>query len=194
MSENALAWPKWTWFAIGVITLSAIPLFLAFSHVLTGAAFLVAMFAWAVVYTVYVFVCSARLKADRLGPAMRRYRRRLAVALVSYFVVLMGSIYLLQGVKLSGPLLWLVAAAPALPILGVLAVMGLYLKEEPDEFERAVHVEAMVWGLGVVLAVTTVWGFLSNASVVPAPPLFLVFPLFCLAWGLSQPLIRGRYQ
>lgn len=194
MSENAPAWPKWTWFAIGVITLSMIPLFLAFSHVLTGAAFPVAMFAWAVVYTVYVFVCSARLKADRLGPAMRRYRRRLAVALVSYFVVLMGSIYLLQGVKLSGPLLWLVAAAPALPILGVLVVMGLYLKEEPDEFERAVHVEAMVWGLGVVLAVTTVWGFLSNASVVPAPPLFLVFPLFCLAWGLSQPLIRRRYQ
>ena len=52
----------------------------------------------------------------------------------------------------------------------------------------------MLWGLGAVLGVCTVWGFLSNAGVVPAPPLFLVFPLFCLAWGASQPFIRRRYQ
>jgi hypothetical protein len=136
----------------------------------------------------------ARLKANRIGPVMKRYRRRLAVAMIAYCVVLIGSLSLLRGGKLVGPLLWIVAAAPAIPILGVLAVMGLYLKEEPDEFERAVQVEAMLWGLGAVLAVTTVWGFLSNAGVVPAPPLFLVFPLFCLSWGISQPFIRRRYQ
>ncbi len=48
--------------------------------------------------------------------------------------------------------------------------------------------------VGAVLGVSTVWGFLSNAGVVPSPPLFLVFPLFCLAWGFSQPIIRRRYQ
>lgn len=194
MTEEKPTWPKWALFALGAIALSAIPFALAFTHVVRGVALPIALFVWFVVYLAYVFFGTARLKAGRIGPVMQRYRRRLSIALMTYCVVLMGSIYLLHRVDLSGPLLWLVAAAPAAPILAVLAVMGLYLKEEPDEFERAVHVEAMLWGLGVVLAVTTVWGFLSNADVVPAPPLFLVFPLFCLSWGLSQPFIRRRYQ
>lgn len=191
--KTSPSWLKWSLFIAGVVVLSAVPFVLAFSHLVKGVAFPIAVFVWFVVFLAYVFFGSARLATCRIGPVMQRYRRRLAVAMMSYCVLLMGSIYLLHGVKLSGPLLWLVAAAPAVPILGVLVVMGLYLKEEPDEFERAVHVEAMLWGLGVVLAVTTVWGFLSNADVVPAPPLFLVFPLFCLSWGLSQPLIRRRY-
>jgi hypothetical protein len=194
MEEVKPSWRKWALFGLGAVALSSIPFFLAFSHVVKGPAVLVAMLVWVVAYMAYVYVGSARLKAGRIGPVMRRYRRRLAVAMIAYSVVLIGSLSLLRGHKLVGPLLWIVAAAPAIPILGVLVVMGLYLKEEPDEFERAVHVEAMLWGLGSVLAVTTVWGFLSNAGVVPAPPLFLVFPLFCLSWGISQPFIRRRYQ
>lgn len=194
MAPKMSSWLKWILFFAGVVALSTVPVFLALSHLVTGVAFPIAVFVWFVVFLAYVFFGSARLKSDRMGPVMKRYRRRLAVAMMSYCVVLMGSIYLLHGVSLSGPLLWIVAAAPAIPILGVLVVMGLYLKEEPDEFERAVHVEATLWGVGVVLAVTTVWGFLSNAGVIPAPPLFLVFPLFCLSWGLSQPFIRRRYQ
>jgi hypothetical protein len=185
---------KWVLFGAGALALSAIPFFLAFSHVVKGPAVLVAMLVWIFAYMAYLYVGSSRLKADRIGPVMKRYRRRLAVAMVTYSLILIGSLSLLRAAKLAGPLLWIVAAAPAFPILGVLVAMGLYLKEEPDEFERAVHVEAMLWGLGAVLGVSTVWGFLSNAGVVPAPPLFLVFPLFCLAWGFSQPFIRRRYQ
>ncbi len=185
---------RWVLFFAGAAALSAIPFWLAFARPFSGPAMLVAMLAWFVVYMAYAFIGSPRLKAGKLGPVMKRYRRRLAVAMIAYFVVLMGSVKLLDGARLSGPLLWIVAAAPAIPILGVLVVMGLYLKEEPDEFERMIHVESMLWGLGAVLAVTTVWGFLSNARVIPAPPLFLVFPLFCLTWGLSQPFIRRRYQ
>ncbi|UAL09035.1 hypothetical protein [Caulobacter segnis] len=187
-------WPRWVLFGVGAAALSTVPFLLAFSHVLKGPAMLVAMLIWAIVYMAYAFIGSARLQTGKLGPAMQRYRRRLAVTMIAYFLILMGSIALLDGAKLSGPLLWIVAVAPAIPILGVLVVMGLYLKEEPDEFERMIHVEAMLWGLGAVLAVTTVWGFLSNAQVIPAPPLFLIFPLFCLCWGLSQPFIRRRYQ
>lgn len=187
-------WTKWVLFFAGAAALAAIPFWLAFSHALRGSAMMAAVFVWVLVYTTYIYVGSARLKANKIGPVMQRYRRRLAVAMLAYAVMLVGSLSLLRGGTLSGPLLWIVAAAPALPILGVLAVMGLYLKEEPDEFERMIHIEAMLWGLGAVLGVSTVWGFLANAEVVPNPPLFLVFPLFCLAWGFSQPLIRRRYQ
>lgn len=192
--EAKSTWPKWALFFAGAAALSAIPFWLAFARPLEGTAMLVAMFVWTLVYMAYVYVGSSRLKANKIGPVMKRYRRRLAVAMVAYFVLLVGSLMLLRDGQVTGPLLWAVAAAPALPILGVLVAMGLYLKEEPDEFERMIHVEAMLWGLGAVLGVSTVWGFLANADVVPKPPLFLVFPLYCLAWGFSQPLIRRRYQ
>lgn len=187
-------WPKWVLFFAGAAALSAIPFWLAFARPFSGTAMLVAMLAWFLIYMAYVYVGSSRLKAGQIGPVMKRYRRRLAVAMMTYFLFLISSLSLLRGDHLTGPLLWIVAAAPAIPILGVLVVMGLYLKEEPDEFERMIHVEAMLWGLGAVLGVSTVWGFLANAEVVPKPPIFLVFPLFCLAWGFSQPIIRRRYQ
>lgn len=194
MFDTKPAWPRWVLFWAGAVALSALPFALVFTHALKGAAMMAAIFVWFFAFLAYSFFGSAKLKQDRLGPVMKRYRKRLAIAMIAYVFALMGSLALLRQGGLSGPVLWLVAAAPAIPILGVLVVMGLYLKEEPDEFERAIHVEAMLWGLGVVLGVSTVWGFLANAQVVPTPPLFLIFPLFCLSWGLSQPFIRRRYQ
>ena len=194
MDDAKPKWTKWVLFFVVAAALAAVPFWLAFARPFSGVAMLVAMAVWFFVYTAYVYVGSSRLKAGQIGPVMKRYRRRLAIAMIAYFVFLIGSLSLLRGGHLDGPLLWIVAAAPAIPILGVLVVMGLYLKEEPDEFERMIHVEAMLWGLGAVLGVSTVWGFLANAAVVPKPPLFLVFPLFCLAWGFSQPIIRRRYR
>jgi hypothetical protein len=179
--------------------------------ILTGALFLfgkikpfhgagnplgyVAIFIWFVVFLAYTYFGSAWIApAKVMRPAIKRYRRRMSISMMAYCLVLMGSIALLNHGGLSGPLLWLVAAAPAGPILWVLAVMGLYLKEEEDELERAIQVEAMLWGLGVLLGVSTVWGFLANAKVAPAPPVFLSFALFCAAWGTSQIFIRRRYQ
>ena len=194
MTQTKPTWANWALFAAGAVALAAIPFWLRLARPFSGPAMVIAILAWVAVYTAYMFVGTARLKGGKIGPVMKRYRRRLVVSMLAYTVALLGSLSLLRGAHLEGPLLWIVAAAPAVPILGVLVAMGLYLKEEPDEFERTVHVEAMLWGLGAVLGVSTVWGFLGNANVVPAPPPFLIFPLFCLVWGLSQPFIRRRYQ
>lgn len=186
-------------------------LFIVGVLILTGALFLfgkvkafhgagnplgyLAIFIWFVVFLAYAYFGSAWLAPDKvMRPAIKRYRRRMGIPMMAYCLVLMGSIALLHRGGLSGPLLWLVAAAPAGPILWALTVMGLYLKEEEDELERAIQVEAMIWGLGVLLGVSTVWGFLSNAKVAPPPPSFLAFALFCAAWGISQIFIRRRYQ
>lgn len=187
-------WLRMTAFLGGVVAFVAVLMGLAHSPVLRGPFGFIAIFVWFMAFLAYAYFGSARLQCQPMGAAVTRYRRRLAMAMITYCVVLMGSLYLLKRGDLAGPLLWLVAAAPAAPILWVLAVMGLYLKEEGDELERAIHVEAMLWGLAGVLGVSTVWGFLSNAEVVPAPPLFLTFPLFCAAWGFSQAFIRRRYR
>lgn len=128
------------------------------------------------------------------SPAARRYVARFIPAMLLYVVVLFGSIWTLRHLAPTGPLLWLLAVAPALPIVAAIVVMGLYLLEETDEFLRATLAQSMLWGIGVTMTVCTVWGFLENADLAPHLPLFLVFPLFCAAFGLAQPFVTRRYR
>ncbi|MCE3290802.1 MAG: hypothetical protein K0R83_2814 [Caulobacter sp.] len=129
-----------------------------------------------------------------MSPAARRYMRRLIPLFLLYVVVLFASLWAIRAMAPTGPLLWALAVAPALPLVGCIVVMGLYLIEEKDEFQRTVLAEAMLWGIGAVLTVTTVWGFLENARVLPHFQTYLAFPLFCGAQGLAQAFIRRRYR
>jgi hypothetical protein len=130
----------------------------------------------------------------RMSPAVRRYMKRFIPSMLLYVAVLVGSLFAIKQLHPEGPLLWALAVAPALPILLVIAVMGRYLVEETDEFLRSMAVQAMLWGIGVTLALSTVWGFLENADLVPHLSSFLIFPIFCAAMGLSQPFIWRRYR
>ncbi|MBC7668594.1 MAG: hypothetical protein H7236_09125 [Gemmatimonadaceae bacterium] len=126
--------------------------------------------------------------------AAKRYIARFAPAMTAYVGVLFASIWWIRHHDPHGVLLWLLAIAPALPVIAVIAIMGLYLIEEQDEFVRSTLVQAMLWGLGVTLAGCTAWGFLENVELVPHLPLYLVFPVFCGAMGVAQPFVRRRYQ
>ena len=94
MSSETPAWRKWALFWGGAAALSAIPFAVALSHAVRGPVKLVALFVWFMVYLAYVFVGSARLKAGRIGPVMKRYRRRLAIAMTAYCLILIGSLAL----------------------------------------------------------------------------------------------------
>ncbi|MBI1407535.1 MAG: hypothetical protein GC145_15595 [Caulobacter sp.] len=134
------------------------------------------------------------VRTSSLSPAARRYMRRFVPAMLAYVVVLFASIYVLDQLHPTGLLLWGAAIAPSLPILAVIAVMGLYIVEETDEVPRTVAVQSMLWGIGISLSVATVWGFLENADLAPHLSSFLMFPMFCAAMGLSQPFIWRRYR
>lgn len=129
-----------------------------------------------------------------MTPPMRRYLARFVPAMLAYVGVLVGSLWVIRHLAPTGPLVWALAIAPALPIIAVIAIMGLYLIEETDEFIRAMLVQAMLWGIGVTLAGCTAWGFLENVGLVAHLPLFMVFPMFCASMGLAQPLVRWRYR
>jgi len=131
---------------------------------------------------------------NKHSPAGRRYLKRFIPTMVVYAATVFGASYAFDLWSPAGPLAWLIAVAPAVPILAVIAIMGLYIKEETDEFQRNVLIESMLWGFGVTLSVTTVCGFLE--IYVHTPPLqsFWAFPLFCGAMGLSQVFVRRRYR
>lgn len=131
---------------------------------------------------------------NKHSPAGRRYLRRFIPAMVAYVVLIFGASFAFRDPGLTGPLAWAIAVAPAVPIVAVIAIMGLYVKEETDEFQRRVLIESMLWGFGVTLAVTTVSGFLEMYVHTPGLQSFWAFPIFCLAMGVSQLFVRRRYR
>lgn len=122
----------------------------------------------------------------RHNPAQRRYLRRFLPAMLAYAVVLCACTWLIRHHQPHGLPLFLLSGLPAVPLVAGIAVMGAYLIEERDEFIRARLVTAMIGGLGVMLAITTVWGFLENGGAVAHFPTFLTFPIWCGCFGLWQ--------
>ena len=77
----------------------------------------------------------------------------------------------------TGLVVYLLAVLPALPLIGSLAIVGLYIAEESDEFERSILVQSMLWGLGGALSVSTIWGSLEDFANAPHLSYFLRLPL-----------------
>lgn len=126
------------------------------------------------------------------NPAQRRYLRRFGPLMTSYVLILFAANRLIKGGADEGPLLLFLAALPTLPLLGVILVIGLYLREERDEYLRAQQVTAMLGGTGLFLATTTIWGFLELRDFVGHPPTFLAFPMWCGAFGVVHALLAIR--
>jgi len=123
---------------------------------------------------------------DRRNPAQRRYIARFMPAMFGYVAVLFATTWAIRQYAPQGLALWLLSVAPALPLVAVIAIMGMYLAEERDEYIRTRLSNAMIGGIGVTLVVTTVWGFLENGGAAPHFPTYLTFPLWCGSFGLVQ--------
>jgi hypothetical protein len=133
-------------------------------------------------------------QAARRTTARRRFQLRFFVLMAAYFVLLFAVDFLLKSYSLPAPLKVVAALAPAAPMVGVIVALGVYLTEEADEFRRVQLVQAMLWGIGLTLAVTTVWGFLESFAGAPRLALTAVFPIFCLGMAAAHLLIRRWYR
>lgn len=143
------------------------------------------------------------MKTSSMTMAQRRYYARFWPAMALYVVFLIAA---MLTVKHGQPheALWVygLALLPALPLLAVIVIVGIYLLEETDEFERTVMVQSILWATGGVLGLTTVWGFLEMfAEAAPRQTIavahlqpFWLFPLFWMLTGISTPFIRWRYR
>lgn len=127
------------------------------------------------------------------SPALRRLMSRFWPLIAAYVVLLVtvGSVIEAPTASLGA---YLLAGLPALPLVGIIIFLALYLFEETDEFLKVRMVEALLWGLGAILVVSTVWGFLEFLAGAPRLPLHWLFPIFCVAMGLADLLARWRYR
>jgi hypothetical protein len=119
---------------------------------------------------------------------------RFWVMMSFYVVTLLSVTWLFKRHPPTGPLAYVLAALPSLPIIGVLAIIGLYIAEETDEFERSIIMESQLWGMGATLAITSFWGFLEMFVPVSHLPAYIIAVIYWTCVGLATPFIRLRYR
>lgn len=99
-------------------------------------------------------------------PAWRRYNWRVVWLSLLYVVFLLGAVFALKLDLATGPLAYLVAVLPALPVIGIIAAIGRYLVEEEDEYVRMLMVRQTLWASGFSLSAATIWGFLESFDLI----------------------------
>ncbi len=119
------------------------------------------------------------------SPAMRRYTRRLAIAMTAYLITLFLAVTLVRKGDVVGPLAWLLAILPGLCIASVFWLYGRLLVEETDEYQRMLLVRQSLVATGFTLSIVTVWGFLETFGLVPHVDAFFVAVLWFLGLGVG---------
>ena len=122
--------------------------------------------------------------------SIRRYKRRVVWLSVFYAIFLMAAIYGFKHHLLGGPVAYVGAVLPALPIIGIFAAIGRYLIEEQDEYVRMLMVRQTLWASGFALSLATVWGFLESFELVGHIESYYVAVLWFGGLGLGSLINR----
>ena len=121
-----------------------------------------------------------------MSPATQRYNKRVILLSLVYAAFLIGAVYAFKHHLVGGPVAWIVAILPALPIIGIFAAIGLYLVEEQDEYVRMLMVRQTLWASGFALSIATMWGFLESFELVSHVEVYWVSVLWFGGLGLGN--------
>jgi len=128
------------------------------------------------------------------SPAEKRYIVRQLCAALVYLLATFVTLHILyHGRSRLTPAI-LLAAIPSIPLVAMIGIVALYLKEEKDEFQRELFIQSLLWGMGGTLALTSFWSFLHIFTHVPPVDGLHVFVIFWILMGLSTIPIRLRYR
>jgi hypothetical protein len=131
-------------------------------------------------------ICSTTTKAAR------RYVQRMgAVGLVYLATVWVITRYIHQHHP-TGAKLFVLAAVPAFDVIAMIAVVGIYLRDEVDEFKRHQLIVSILWAVGITLALMAFVDFLQSYQSITAPPPFMEFIVFWLSMALVQGILTFR--
>jgi hypothetical protein len=95
-----------------------------------------------------------------LSPVARKFRKTNFIVMTGYLVLFSVADYVAYRIQPTGIVLWMLAALPALPILGSIFLMGQYLRNEKDEYKRDLAVRCLLWGTAGMVIVNMFSGFL----------------------------------
>ena len=147
-----------------------------------------AIVAVAGLFAVLMFRAGERrsIETGNFSPAMGRYNRRMMAASAVYVVGLFGAIWVHDNLSPPGPVAFLVALAPSIGVLMMVAAMARLIVEETDEYLRHRYVRSALFGLGTLLTLATIWGFFEQFDLVPHAPSWMAVPVFALGLGIAH--------
>jgi hypothetical protein len=118
--------------------------------------------------------------------AMRAYNRRMIIAAFTYVALLLGSVSAAAYLAPPAPVRVALAIIVSLPVMFMIRAMALLIKEERDEYLRMRIVEQNMIATGILLAVTTIYGFLTSFDLAPRLDSFLVVPVWAVGLGIGR--------
>ena len=127
-------------------------------------------------------------------PAVKRYHRRLTATILVYVAALMVATHLYDLGLTAGPLGYLIALAPAVPIVAIVLIIGQFLREETDEVMGQLVRTALLWSGALTLCEATVWGFLETFDKVPNVWMWVVPVVFFAQLGATLPLAARKFR
>ena len=118
--------------------------------------------------------------------ARKRYQRDVLRFMSAYAVVLLCSSWFVKHDGAEKFFLYFWSLLPAIPVVGVILRMGRYLREETDEYQKLMEMQAILVGTAALLVTEVVSGFMrSFAKMGPLPP-FSGFLIFCVGTASTQ--------
>lgn len=131
---------------------------------------------------------------NKLSSLQRKYNvlGSLALILTALLTMLVHDHVHIGAIHSPGA--YLLALLPAIPFLALLYITIHYLSREQDEFVRTLVLQSFFWGLVITMAVSAIWGSLSDSRLVnPLPEMFYIDVLL-VASMLSLAIQRRKYQ
>jgi len=125
-------------------------------------------------------------------PAAQRYTRRTWAVAAAYLGLIAANTAMTHAFSPPRVLVAAMAVASALPIIAMIALLGLYLREETDEYVRNRSVLSMLLALGAVLSLSSVLGMLQFGGLIGHVPIFLAFVAWACAWGIARSWLERR--
>lgn len=128
------------------------------------------------------------------NPAQKRYVIRMMWAAFFCIVFSAAAAIGIRYGHVRGIPSYFLAVLPALPVAWTLVVTGAYLREETDEFQRNVYIQAILGGVALTLSVVTAWGYMEDFGRAPHLRLAWVYPMFWVFTMFAYPLVMRRYR
>ena len=121
----------------------------------------------------------------RSKTAQHRYTYRVLALMTAYVGLLVLANYLFERNNPQGAAAWAIALLPALPVIGVFAVIGRLLFELTDEYVRMLMVRQSLIATATMLAIVTAYGFLEDFGLLPHLPAYYAAVLWFGGLGVG---------
>ena len=123
-------------------------------------------------------------------PAARAYVRSVFCWAAVYVALVWALSSARNAHLLVEPWNWVAAWTPSIPIAGIMWAVLAYMRDS-DEFVRALTARRLTLALLVTQVLCSAWGFLEVYAGAQHLELYVVVPIFWIAYGIACPLVRS---